>query len=176
MKDFETLFASWRKQLKDGALGPLLIAQDVVAASEDWDPKEHDGLTYSGALRRALGEGRDMGFFRSRSQAVKMLGGMRVAHMLDHQAAVWLTRKAQDSKLSLAIREAADAYNRNHRCPLTKKQVITATRSVFGVRVKTRVHEGCALCDSKDKMIEELSVKLRLTEQEMDRASRVIEP
>lgn len=149
--------------LRDASLGPLLIAEAVVRRAEDWDPREADGVSFSAALERSLGDGKGMRFFQTRAAAVRVLAPLKAVKLFDHCAAVWLvtkSAKAPDGKLPDAVKLCATAYNHNHQCPLTVAQVRRATRDVFGYRVRARVAEACASCLTKEQEIESLKSEL----------------
>jgi hypothetical protein len=162
-KEFRECFTKWRKSMKDGSLGPLLIAEDVVAQAKHWEPKENDGRSYSGALEDILGDGKGIRFFQIRAGAVVALKVHRAQHLFHHEAAVWLTAKAQEKKLEACVKEAAVAYNQNHRVPLTRAQVHRACREVLGFRPRTRVDSGV----DKDLIIEKLQNLLAKREAEI---------
>ena len=148
-------FARWKEALRNGATGPLRIAQEVVAANDKWDAEKHNGTSFTSELRRALGRGRGLPFFHVRALAVDALGGLRDACMFEHNAAVWLAKAASNGKLAEAKRLSAIAFNRNLRSPLTFAQVERATRGLLG-RTKVRVHTDCVGCVARDKELAEL--------------------
>ena len=156
---FKGKFRAWRKTLRDASLGPLLVADEVVAYAEQWDSEKNNGMSYSAALEEALGDGKGVRYFRIRSAAVKAMGGMKSAKLFDHLAAVWLYNKARGEKLNEAILLCGFAYNENHSVPLTAAQVRRATRDIFGWK-KTRVHTACTSCEAKDAEIQRLEEEL----------------
>jgi len=152
---FAERFTKWRHAMKDQATGPLTIALEVLDGEPQWDEKASGGLSYAGALVRCLGKGKGVDWFRRRAAAVTQLGGMRVARMFDHHAAVWVTSQAHDAKLAECVTTCARAYNANRKVPLTVMQVSRAVVDVLGRR-RTRVHVGCVECAAKDAEIERL--------------------
>lgn len=158
---FKEKFSGWRKTLRDSALGPLRVAEEIMAASVDWDPDANDGKSYSAALETALGDGKGSRYFRVRAAAVAAMGGMKSAKLFDHLAAVWLYNKARDEKLAKAILICGQAYNENHSVPLTVPQVKRATRELFGWKTRVATSGHCASCAAKDVEIQRLEEELR---------------
>lgn len=163
--DFTSHFTKWKTQLRDAALGPLLVAEEVVKFREEWDPKENDNRTYSCALEDVLGDGKNLRFFGVRAQASAALAPFRAARMFEHSAAVWLfnTSVKKEGVLGEAVKMCAVAYNQNHKCPLTAPQVIRATRDLFGFKIKTRIHH-CVGCVTKEAEIGRLTAELEAKE------------
>lgn len=156
----------WREAMRDTATGPLRIAGEVRAKSLEWDPAQHDGLSFSNALTMALGAGHDQSFFLRRANAVDMLGGFRVARMFDHEAAKWLTGKAQNEKLAACVKLCASEFNRKHECPLPVSTVRRVTGQLLGLRPKTRIHH-CAECVAKARALEELQAEVEALRAEI---------
>jgi len=160
----------WKEALKDAAVGPLIVAPEIVEASLEWDPKKNDGRSFSGALEDALGAGKNLRFFKLRALAVKAIGGMRDARMFEHHAAVWLIGKASDGALTAAVKECAIAYNQNHSVPLMAGQVRRVCADLLGVRPRTRISDSAALLAE----IARLKAELAARDEELEelRASR----
>lgn len=139
------LMSRVRSALKDSAHGPLRVAHDVMAAASAWDPKEHEGKSFSSTLMEALGPSFKLSFWEARRNALDALGGMKAAVIFRHDAAVWITGQLQNGKLQEAVRVCADAYVRNHKVALSQKSVERATREVRGYRPPVRISESAAL-------------------------------
>lgn len=161
---FKEHFDKWRLALKDSAVGPLLIAEDVMKHEAAWIPKENGGRSYSGALEDVLGDGKGRRFFNIRALAAKALAPFRAARMFEHTAAVWLTAKATNGALEEAVKRCAIAFNHNHQCPLTTPQVFRVTKEVLGYRPKQRI----ASYIDKDLEIERLKQMLADREHEIE--------
>ena len=157
--------SKWKEALKDAAVGPLIVAPEVVEMAADWDPKENDDWSFSKTLEWALGDGKNFRFFQLRNAAVAAMGGMRDARMFDHQAAVWITGKAQNGKLTEALRVCGAAYNCNHKVPLTTSQVKRACRELLGARPKTRIDATALLLAE----IERLKTEIAMRDEEIER-------
>lgn len=170
-EDIVSKIKNWQKVLRDSATGPLMIAQEVVAGEESWDMKANKGVSYSSALERALGKGRDLSFFRRRAYAVNRLGGMRNARMFHHQAAVWFHSKVPREKTEMALKICADQFNRNHSCPLAQNTLFRILGQVCGIPPKTRIHH-CVSCEEKDKQLAELQAKVETLEEDRQEKQR----
>lgn len=94
----------WRKALVDADTGPLCIAIDVVKIVDDWETyrKDAKGLTASAFLRRELGRGRDVAFFRRRARAVTNLGE-HIRRKVNHNVAVWIDQNFSGPEATRAV-------------------------------------------------------------------------
>lgn len=92
----------WAKALRDGRTGPLVIAEEVVELTTNWDKKASNGLEATTWLRRYVGE--RLAFFEERAEAVQILGESIRRHV-DHNVAVTVVRYVKSPELRTKIVE-----------------------------------------------------------------------
>jgi len=125
----------WSAAVKDRAVGPLVVAQEIVDVVDGWEryKAEADGMSATQWLKIIFGKHHGMGpaYWRRRASAVVALGeaSRRTIH---HEVAVWVTHKLSGADL-LKARAALIAGSRtNGRLPLNPASAKPIIRDMFG--------------------------------------------
>lgn len=148
----------WKRALTDAATGPLRIASEIVAIAANWDEYKSDagGLTVSAFLRRELGRGRDLAFFKRRAEAVEKLGDRTVVNWLHHEVAVWIVNNFQeDSKRIRAAFIVAQETKRHNGNPLNLAQAKPILMKAFAIKTQKQPRT-CANCIRLEEVNREL--------------------
>lgn len=146
----------WRKRLNESDAGPVLIALEVMKLSARWESHrvEAGGLSCSTWLRRELGPGRGLPFFRKRAEAVARLGGQFAAR-LNHGCAVWIYQNVPDQLLSPLMTEISKLYRQQGSVCVTLVQA----RRVYYDLAKIRPRKKkCARCELLEAQLRKLGV------------------
>ena len=146
MKNLLECASRWRRSLKDAATGPLVIAVEVIAITDDWESyrKDSGGLTASAFLRRELGGGRDRAFFERRADAVTKLGEA-VRRTMHHEVAVWVAQNFSGLEARRVAKALTDSFVRNNKNPLTLAQAKPVAFKVTN-RKTERIEKQCSRC------------------------------
>ena len=141
----------WRKEMADGATGPLVIASEVVALSKKWEDlrAQAEGKDLTTWLRAALGPGKGLGYFRKRHEAVKRLGEA-IRRTIHHEAAIWLADEVSDLHWPLVKQHCFAAHRKNNKNPVTKAQAIKIVAAVTG---KKPIAKVCSRCEELENFI-----------------------
>jgi hypothetical protein len=158
-KPLDKYLSSWRRALTEGATGPLVIAREVVEISERWDDyrEEVGGLTVSAFLRRELGRGRDLAFFRRRARAVERLGE-DVRRVLHHEVAVWIDQNFEGEESARAAWGLRMATKKDHHgVPFSLAQAKPIVLKLLGRKTEKvpRTCERCALLEEENRILRE---------------------
>lgn len=139
-----------KKAMAAADTGPLVIADYVIDLSRRWEAEyreQAEGLAFGAWLTRELGsQGRNLSFFKRRSEAVRFFGesARRVMH---HETAVFALGATPEGQREQILGALTNAYLRNNRCPLTLAQAKPIIQKVLGRRVEART---CLACAEKD--------------------------
>lgn len=159
MSNLDVSVHRWRKALANAAVGPLLIAPEIVQIANDWEKYKADagGLTVSSFLRRELGAGHDLAFFKRRANAVDILGKdiQRVA--THHEVAVWIVNNFEiDVAKQAMLRLANETRLKHNGNPLSLAQARPFLLKSLNLKTERRPRE-CARC----KFLEEENGRLK---------------
>lgn len=134
----------WKRALADAAVGPLIIAPEVMALAESWDSvkDEAGGVTCNAFLRAKLHPGRDIAFFRRRADAVAKLGeaSRRTVH---HEVAVWVISSVPEHLREAAKLELIRGAREQGGHPLVMSQARARLRDMLGASSKKKVCVRC---------------------------------
>lgn len=145
----------FRKALAQVDTGPLVLAPEVVELAERWGEfeAEADGLSVNGWLRRELGNGKTLAWFKRRAEAVEKLGeaSRRVLH---HEVAVYVLQSVPSALWELVVTALAKARLKNGRCALSMKQAERVIREIVGHSPQKKVCARCLELEAKVAMLE----------------------
>lgn len=170
-QDLANRIAYIKKQMADGATGPLRVAERVVALSDEWESQWRGALEsdedFRTWLRRQLGRGRDLAWFVVRRDAVRSIG--RLATCFHHEAAVWLHQRGLDAASLDKVAKAAYAFAKNQGDnPLSKTQALRVYAEVLGSAPRqARATRPCGECAGRDALVEMLQETLVRQEAEI---------
>lgn len=151
-QDLNDRIGRWRRALADAATGPLIIAEEIVRMAERWEDFKDaaDGLDCSAFLRKHLGKGRGLPFFKERATAVARLGEA-VRRTVHHEVAVWASRNIPPDLIEpckLELMRGAKEQNGN---PLTLQQAKTRLREILGKRTPRK--RECERCKELEEQL-----------------------
>jgi hypothetical protein len=149
----------FRDAMSNADTGPLIIASEVVELSEKWDDyrAEAGNLKFTAWLTREMGsQGRGLGFFKKRHEAVIGLGE-HIRRSLNHEVAVYIWNSVPEDKKLNVVDALTQAYARNSKCPLTYGQAAPIINGIVG---KAKQHKVCHDCVQKDYEIVKLKEML----------------
>lgn len=140
---------SWNKQMKQAAIGPLLVAADVMDVVGRWSQfREEAGFdTPSEWLTHVFRRGLGVSFWKARAEAVAALGkdGDRsIVRALHHDAAVWIYKSVEPEVHEKLLAEVFIQY-RDQGSPLSRGQAMNLYRRMVGAAPRTR--KECASCE-----------------------------
>lgn len=146
--------ARLRKAMSNAATGPLLVAAEVMAISEDWDSyeAEAEGLSCSAWLRKFLGRGHNLAFFEVRARAVEILGE-DVRRWMHHDAAKWCANIVPVAHRSTVKAALYAAHKEAGATILSEAQTRPIVMRIIGrghVRAKT-----CTRCQILERLLTE---------------------
>ena len=130
------------KQLRDGAVGPLRVAREVVQLGENWDKYEVEagGKTFTQWLTATFGQLYRARWWRVRALAVQEFRGQ--ALRLHHEAAVMLLQSVARTCWSEVWVEVNKVFHGvNRKIPLTKHQLRSIVNDVTGTPGRRRERE-----------------------------------
>lgn len=160
METLRTLASKWSAALRAGGTGPLVIAEEIVRISEEWESRwkaeVEDGLSCSEWLRSNLGEGKGLPYWVKRSEAVQKLGES-VRRTINHDAAVWIVGNAPPESWNKLVEE----LTKQRKCgvPLTYQQARSLCLQILGASATKRKHQ-CKRCLELEAEIGNLRAQL----------------
>ena len=172
----EGLSARWREILKDNPeLGPLKIANEVIAVSGAWHTsgyrEQADGRTFRSWLREALGNhmmGQD--YFLRRVKALRVLG-QDVQSYVHHNTAVWLTSGSvwhTDVQLRAILRALSEKFDETGK-PLSHSAGKALVNSIVGT-------SPTQLAIAKNRLLDGQNALLHERVRQLEDALREVRP
>lgn len=148
----EKRLGRWKQALKHAAVGPLVVASEVVALSEEWESykQEAEGLSCTAWLRSKLGKGMGLAWFKDRHRAVQVLGES-CRRTIHHKMAVWVMNQVPPEKLREVKEELMRGFLENGRNPLTPRQGERRVKKIIGTKATPRVCGRCLMLEAKLK-------------------------
>lgn len=149
-----------RKVMGDAVCGPLVVAADVVALSSSWEAyrPEVGDIPINDYLRRNLGNGKTVGYFQKRANAVKALGE-HIRRSWHHESAVWVFQNFTGAEREKARTAVDREWAARNKVPLTPSETVRVVDAALGAARVPR-HKSCAKCDAYRKRIAELEAML----------------
>jgi len=137
--------------VKSGANGPLIIANDVVALSNNWSAYKHEagGITCTQWLIGICGAGKGLAFWKRLDSAVQRIGE-ESRRQLDYRVALYVSNNVSDEHLRNVFKMLISNMKENGGNPLTLKQ---ATRRIAAITGKTPGKKTCACCRKYEQLL-----------------------
>ena len=148
----------FRQALAQVDTGPLILAPKVIALASEWSEYEAEveGLAINGWLRRELGAGKTLAWFKRRAEAVDKLGES-VRRTLHHEVAVRILGTVPENRWAEIVAALQRARLKNGHCALSPKQADKVIRELLGRAPQVKI---CARCSALEAEIEALKAKL----------------
>lgn len=140
----------FREALKHGDIGPLLLAPKVIDLTTRWSEyeEEADGLSAHAWLRRELGKGKTLAWFKRRAEAVEKLGEA-IRRTVHHEVAVRVANKVPADKQELVIQALMRARLKNGHCALSPKQADLVIAEIVGKSPNPKVCRRCIVLEAR---------------------------
>jgi hypothetical protein len=139
--------------MRSASTGPLVIAGEVLAVVAEWHRyvEEADGMDPNSWLKAKLGAGMDLGYWRRRAEAVRLLGeGVR--RTMHHEVAVWIAGGAvPDHRKKDAVSILNEERARRGDVVLTIGPAMLVVRRMLGREANK---QACARCTLLTRLLE----------------------
>lgn len=135
----------WKRLTEAGRTGPLQISKEIVDLASHWETyrAQCGGLDCTSWLRKNLGAGHGLAFFRRRATAVDQLGEA-IRRWMDHEVACYVASKVPTSIRGPVLSELFAATTDNNGIPLTRGQATPIISRLLGVVSQPK---KCAKCE-----------------------------
>ncbi len=147
----------FRKALQEVDTGPLQLAPKVLVLAAAWDLhlEEAGGLSVNGWIRRELGAGKTLAFFRRRAAAVEKLGES-VRRTIHHEGAVRIAGTVPPDKWGVCVFALQRERIKNGHNALSPAQAMPIVWEIVG---KSPAPKHCRRCSVLEAEIAELKAK-----------------
>lgn len=153
-EDLSECAKRWATALRDGNVGPLRVAEEIVAVADAWDARGYrqqaKGLAATTWLRENVDGGKNLAYYRVRAEAVRLLGRV-VLNNVHHQVAVWLYRSVPKEKWEWCVGVLVRARKENV-APLSLQQARLVLASVVAARGRV-LQPACERCRELEELL-----------------------